>query len=50
VDDTSLWEIISNNSPSHLSANIISCSEWSSVNNMKLNVSKTNDRIACLLF
>ena len=41
VDDTSLWEIISNNSPSQLPANIISCSEWSSVNNMKLNVSKT---------
>ena len=43
VDDTSLWEIISNNSPSQLPANIISCSEWSSVNNMKLNVSKTKE-------
>ena len=39
VDDTSLWEIISNNSPSQLPVNIISCSERSSVNNMKLNVS-----------
>ena len=37
VDDTSLWEILSNNSPSQLPANIISCSEWSSVNNMKFN-------------
>ena len=34
VDHTSLFEIISNNSPSQLPANIISCSEWSSVNNI----------------
>jgi hypothetical protein len=47
VDDTSLWEIISNNSPSQLPANIISCSEWSSVNNMKLNVSKTKELRVC---
>ena len=49
VDDTSLWEIISNNSPSQLPANIISCSEWSSDNNMKLKRIK-DQRIACLLF
>ena len=47
VDDTSLWEIISNNSPSQLPANIMSCSEWSSVNNMKLNVSKTKELRVC---
>jgi hypothetical protein len=47
VDDTSLWEIISNNSPSQLPANIISCSEWSSVNNMKLSVSKTKELRVC---
>ncbi len=41
VDDTSLWEIISNKSLSQLPANITSCSEWSLVNNMKLNASKT---------
>ena len=46
VDDTSLWEIISNNSPSQLPANI-SCSEWSSDNNMKLNVSKTKELRVC---
>jgi hypothetical protein len=42
VDDTSLWEIIY-----QLPANIISCSEWSSVNNMKLNASKTNELCVC---
>ena len=47
VDDTSLWEIISNNSLSQLPANIISCSGWSSVNNMKLNVSKTKELRVC---
>ena len=49
VDDTSLWEKISNNSPSQLPANIIRCSELSSVNNMKFKCIK-NQRIACLLF
>ena len=47
VDDTSLWEIISNNSLSQLPGNIISCSEWSPVNNMKLNVSKTKGLRVC---
>jgi hypothetical protein len=47
VDGTSLWEIISNISPFQLPANIISCYEWSSVNNMKLNVSKTNELRVC---
>ena len=49
VDDTSLWEKISNNSPSQLPANIIRCSEWSSVNNMKFKCIK-DQKIACLLF
>ena len=47
VDDTSLWEIISNNSLTQLPTNIISCSEWSSVDNMKLNVSKTKELRVC---
>ena len=48
VDDTSLWEIISNNSTYQLPANFISFSEWSSVNNMKLNVSKTKELRVCI--
>ena len=47
VDDTSLWEIISNDSPTQLPANIISCAERSSINNMKLNVSKTKELRVC---
>ena len=48
VDDTTLWEITTKDSSTHLPATVSSCSEWSLVNNMKSNISKTKE--LCIYF
>ena len=50
VNDTSVWEIIANDTQSCLPSIVSECSDWALDNNMKINPSKTKELCVCFSF